>query len=40
MKEYKNEIDAMRSLLRMVPKTDGAVVLYGRMKASANPAAK
>jgi hypothetical protein len=40
MKEYKNEIDAMRSLLRMAPKTDGAVVLYGRMKASANPAAK
>ena len=40
MKEYKNEIGAMRSLLRMAPKTDSAVALCGRMKAAANPAGR
>jgi hypothetical protein len=40
MKEYKSEINAMRSLLRMAPKTDSAVALCGRMKAAANPAPK
>ena len=40
MKEYKNEIGAMRSLLRMAPKTDRAVALCGKMKAAANPAAR
>jgi hypothetical protein len=40
MKQYKSEIDAMRSLLRMAPKTDNAVALCARMKAAANPAAR
>jgi hypothetical protein len=37
MKEYKNEIDAMRSLIRIAPKTDNVVALSGRMKVAANP---
>jgi hypothetical protein len=40
MKEYQNEIGAMRSLLRMAPKTSSAVALCGRMQAATNPAAK
>jgi hypothetical protein len=40
MKEYKNEIGAMRSLLRMVPQTDGAAALCGKMKGAANPVAR
>ena len=39
MKEYKAEVGAMCSLLRMLPKADGAVALGGRMKAAANSAA-
>ena len=38
MKEYKNEIGAMRTLLRMAPKTDSAAALSGRMRAAINPA--
>jgi len=38
MKEYKNEIGAMRSLLRMAPKTESAVALSGRMRVATNPA--
>jgi hypothetical protein len=40
MKEYKNEIAAMRSLLRMAPKTDSAAALSGRMRAAPNPAVR
>jgi hypothetical protein len=40
MKEYRNEISAMRSLLRMAPKTDSAAALSGRMRAATNPAVK
>jgi hypothetical protein len=40
MKEYKNEIGAMRSLLRMAPKTDSAAALSGRMRTATNPAVK
>ena len=39
MKEYKAEVGAMRALLRMPPKADGAVALGTRMKAAANSAA-